>query len=626
MNNIADKKETIKAYTAAANEALSAIEAGKAFRRDMEDGGRLHIDRPLPFLCLYQITGADDDSAAREVASANASYLMTPDMDVAEAVGVIGAAMTDRFGTFIVLEVGELERDRLLEDAPYLPPFEITLSSHALSSADALTAFRAAVEGSEAQFRTPRIQQAEVSEKSHSRLNVLLPNYPSVTVRFAPIYRSADTGQVYPELRRRLVANIVDAGLQAVAAFLRDHTTMPIPTHRALGRRAFVDAVERADRSIDEVARAFDLLLAVTPINADNAWREFSAGMGEQEPRFLYRPLSMQVEVEKRKLFSIAFGSFEDPVLYDLYREKQQELDLQLSMISARQTRQFVEIGRALYGPVEAALLEMALDILANTRGRRPAELAGQDVADCYAVESAARSMIGRYQQQNPGFEPQIELRDDIPPGLMVSGSCLLISRRTSMDRRRIQALLSHEIGVHLLTHYNGSAQGLRLFSSGLAGYEAAQEGLAVFAEYLVGGMTVGRLRQLAARVVACSWMLNGAAFVESHRMLVQEFAFSELAAFNIVVRLYRGGGLAKDAMYLRGLLQILDHIRSGGELGPFWMGKISASHFGVMQELNSRGLLKAPQIEPQFLHSADAQIRMVRARSGLSPIEMIQN
>ena len=118
--------------------------------------------------------------------------------------------------------------------------------------------------------------------------------------------------------------------------------------------------------------------------------------------------------------------------------------------------------------------------------------------------------MIEAYRRRYSGFEATVDLRDDLPAGLMVSGDCLLISRSTRMARRRIEALLSHEIGVHLLTYFNGSAQGLRLFRSGLSGYEGVQEGLAVFAEYLAGGMTTGRLRLIAARVVACAAMLEG--------------------------------------------------------------------------------------------------------------------
>ena len=64
-------------------------------------------------------------------------------------------------------------------------------------------------------------------------------------------------------------------------------------------------------------------------------------------------------------------------------------------------------------------------------------------------------------------------------------------SRRPPRFRRgAATALLQHEIGTHVVTHVNGSRQPLRLLGAGLAGYDETQEGLAVFAEYLVGGLT----------------------------------------------------------------------------------------------------------------------------------------
>lgn len=613
----------------AVEEALASINAGKSVRCDLDNGGRIHIDRALPFLCVHVSDGRGGD-AALDITSANASYLIAPDLDFAvAAVEVIAGAMTERFTAFVVLDVGELAQDRLLsDDAPYLLPFEITLSgtdqpeTHA-----ALDGFASAVGSIEAKFRSPRVDRRRAVDDPHALLAARLRGFPCVTVRFAPIYRVPGSENTYPDLRDRVVANIFDAGLQAIAAFLKAAGIFKLPTHRALGRRAFVDAVERADRCIDEIAATFDFLLAVTPINADAAWHDFKANGFQRPPQFLYRPLTVQVNVEKKKLFSIAFDRFEDPVLFNLYREKQQELDLQLSMLFARETPRFMEFSRVLYGRVEPGLLHAAKDILAKTAGPG-GEIAGgggrAGSVDCYVIERAARTMIEMYRRQYSGFEATVELRDDLPAGLLVSGGRLLISRSTSMTRRRLTALLSHEIGVHLLTYFNGSAQGLRLFRTGLAGYEGVQEGLAVLAEYLVGGMTTERLRLIAARVVACAAMLEGASFQETFHALVRDYGFSEISAFHMTLRLYRGGGLAKDAIYLRGLLEVLKHLGSGGALDPFWMGKIAASHFGVMQELNSRGLLKAPEIRPVFLLHPQAQKRLEKARSGLLPVEMI--
>ena len=52
------------------------------------------------------------------------------------------------------------------------------------------------------------------------------------------------------------------------------------------------------------------------------------------------------------------------------------------------------------------------------------------------------------------------------------------------MPAGELEALLAHEVSVHLLTYCNGAAQGLTIFRTGLAGYdEGVQEGLGVFAE-----------------------------------------------------------------------------------------------------------------------------------------------
>ena len=623
-----NNRRAVAVELSAIEEALASIDAGKSVRCDLENGGRLHIDRALPFLCVSVSDGRDN--AAFDVASANASYLIASDLDFAvPIIEAIGDAMMKRFGAFVVLDVGELEKDRLLsDDAPYLPPFEITLSAtDETATQAALAGFASGIGSVEAKFRSPRLDRLRAVDDPHARLAARLTGIPCITIRFAPIYRIPGSDSVYPELRERMVANIFDAGLQAVAAFLKAMRIFSLPTHRALGRRAFVDAVERADRSIDDIATTFDFLLAVTPINAEAAWQDFKSNGFKCPPRLLYRPLTVQVDVEKKKLFSIAFDRLEDPVLSNLYREKQQELDLQLSMLSARESPRFMEFSRVLYGRVEPGLLHAAKDILIKTVDRRT-EIVGDSrhdgSVDCYVIEQAARAMIEIYRKQYSGFEATVELRDDLPAGLMVSGARLLISRRTNMTRRRMTALLNHEVGVHLLTYFNGSAQGLRLFRTGLAGYEGVQEGLAVFAEYLVGGMTTARLRLIAARVVACAAMLDGASFQEMFHTLVRDYGFGEIDAFNLTLRLCRGGGLAKDAIYLRGLLEVLNHLRNGGALDPFWMGKIAASHFVVMQELNSRGLLRAPEIRPAFLSDPQALERLAKARAGLLPVEMI--
>ncbi len=609
------------------DEAIVRLKSGRAVRRDFGEGGRLHIDRLLPFLCVH-ITAEHQQPVARDIAQANAAYLLAPSVDIGAAViERVGRVIEERLGMFIVLEFAELESDDPpAKDAPFLPPFLIEVVAGTTGAeqvaAKALIETAATIEG---KFRTPHVTLVERNPDATARRKSLAIDYPHLTVRFAPIYCEPGTRRIYPQLRERLVASVFDAGLRAITAFARARSDdFRIPTHRALGRKAFVDAVVRADRGMDDIASSFDFLLAVTPINAEAAWAEFASSGFSRSPRLYYRPLTLQIETAKRKLFTLNFEHLEDPLLYALYREKQQEVDLQLSMISARETRKFVELGRALYGPVEDELLDAASDVLAETATDGNTSPTSDNKRGCDYIRERGQAMISAYRRQSPDFTASVEIRDDLPAGLLVSRGQLLIARSSALDADRVEALLNHEVGVHLLTYFNGSAQGLRILRSGLAGYEGMQEGLAVFAEYLSAGMTADRLRVLAARVVGCAALLDGAEFPETYRMLVDDHGFGTAEAFNITLRIYRGGGLVKDAIYMRGLLQLLDHLADGGSLEPFWMGKIAASHFGAIQELNLRGLLGAAAIRPIFLDDVKARDRLQRAERGMTPLDMV--
>lgn len=608
---------------------VAALEDGKAVRETLPSGTRIHIDRPLPFICVHQQTEGQRQ-AAYDITTSNASYLVSTDLaEDIDALNRIGDVMHKRFGGFLVVVVSEFGQDTFRsEDSPYLPRFEIALEiEDTKPSRAALHAVKSAIEAVSVKYRSPdvtsKIRELGCSEK----LPGLDREIGLLDIQFAPIYRQPESDAIYPDLRDRVVENIFDAVLQGAAAFARTSGALKPASHRDLGRSAFIDTVRKLDLKMDEVCNSFDFLMAVTPINTSAALEEFMSGGQEKAPKLLYRPLATEIDAQKKALHAIAFENLEDPVLSGIYRDRQQELDLQLTAISLRDTPRFREASRLLYGPVEPELLRMAEEILAAPSGAgKSAKGEGglEGHVDCHELRDAACAMIADYHADYDGFDAEVTIRDDLPAGMMVSGPCLMISRATRMSRSRVEALLSHEIGVHLMTYFTGDAQGLRIFRNGLAGYEGIQEGLAVFAEYLAGGLTHGRLRLLAARVVGCAVMLDGAEFVETYRLLTREHGFSNTAAFNLTVRLYRSGGLAKDAIYLRGLRDILDHIGAGKYLDPFWLGKFSTEQFPQISELAARGLLKTPPITPSFLKGVAPENRLEAARTGISPADLI--
>jgi uncharacterized protein (TIGR02421 family) len=217
-----------------------------------------------------------------------------------------------------------------------------------------------------------------------------------------------------------------------------------------------------------------------------------------------------------------------------------------------------------------------------------------------------------------------VHVRRDIVTGLMVSRGSLLISAHARFPASRVEPLLQHEIGTHVLTYHNGRTQPFRQLYSGLAGYEALQEGLAVLAEHLVGGLSRPRLRLLAARVVAAGLLTDGASFVDTFRELNGRYGFERRTAFTITMRIYRGGGLTKDAVYLGGLRQILDYLGKGGTLLPLFIGKIAADHVPIINELQWRKVLRNPALTPRYMDRPDAQSRLEELSKGVTVINLI--
>ncbi len=437
-----------------------------------------------------------------------------------------------------------------------------------------------------------------------------------------PDYLSAE-GEAVPETLRLATRTLHNAFEQAAFAFIRQRKTLR-PAHiHAPSRRSVVKSVLEIDRQLAEIDRSFDLLLQATPVNAESAWRDFRRSRFDKPPVFFYRPLAVDPALLKRQLYLIPVERIEDPTLAYLFRQKQDELDRQITLLTDVDSPRFLQESLQVYGGVSDWLLQHAREVLDRVPTRSgDASKGGQLTATEFAKR--AQEELGYYQERRNDFAAKVSVREDMYAGLMVSGDQLLIGGRTRIARRRVEALLQHEIGTHLITRYNGHHQPFRQLEVGLAGYDGFQEGLAVLAEYLVGGLSRFRMRVLAARVVGAHHMLDGASFIDTFRALDRNYEFSQRTAYTIAMRLYRGGGLTKDAVYLRGLLQILRYLREGGDLEPLFIGKVASSHLPFISELSMREIIRPPALRPRYLESASAQKKIERLRGGMKILELM--
>ena len=611
------------------SELAARIAAGKSVRRKLPAGGRLHVDRLLPFVVIHRRRRTRSASAALGVASASPVYAIWPmkaegDAFAYDLIETLNRTVDQAVGVFLVVELYDLpvpETDKADSADPTPYRFQVGASDHP-QARDAASALKTALGKLELERQTPRIDPRPEDQD----LVALPAGTPRLSLGIPRAYRTPGGDGVFPGVLHDLQTGVLDALLQALCGVVAA-SALPTPIHyRALGRRGFIRAARHVDHQLAEVAGRFDFLLSVSPINTAQAWAAFRDGGQEHEPVFHYRPLTVDASREKRALYAIDVDGVEDPVLETLFREKQQEIDLQLTMLQSRQTARFRDASVMLYGRVDDRLADQAAAVLATLRERDPDptdEEDAPDTADCHAVRDAATALVARYRRRLDDFKADISLRDDVT-GLMVSGSRLMISRQTRMRATRVDPLLQHEVSVHLLTYFTGKQQGLQIFRSGLAGYEGVQEGLGVFAEFAVGGLTRERMRLLAARVIAVHAMIDGAGFLETWRLLTATHGLSSRMAFHICARVYRSGGLAKDYIYLRGLLDVLDWLGAGRSLTPFWSGKIAMAHVPAIDELNERGFLRPPAVIPEFLDREDARANLDRAAGGLTLADLL--
>lgn len=609
------------------------LERNERVRRSLPAGGRLNIDRQLPFLVVYRPPPGRDDEGTRDFVRGEASYLITPSdrrrrPRLRQLAETVVRTLSASFGGFLIIEIwAGPETTSTSDEEPVSPGFRV-VSPRRFADSPSVRAMTHALERVELFKRPAEVELVRggrigakgmgplVTAKDLSELDA-----HAIGVEIRPVYRNRDTGEVYPFAKRRLVRQVSRAIREACFEFARRETAARPRHYEALGSRAFTRAARDVDAALAEISTEYDLLLYVSPINVRSAWAEFQRTRHQRAPGFQYRPRDFDPDHLKRRLHEVHLDRVEDPTLAHVFREKKAALDLELSLLLERERPEFLPLSAALYGLVEPSLLATARELLDTLpdRERGRTRTVG---ADQFVVR--AREALEDYRRSYPELPNQVHVRDDIS-SLMVSQGDLLVGRAMRFPGNRVEPLLQHEVGTHVVTHWNGRAQPLKLLSAGLAHDEELQEGLAVFAEYLAAGLTPTRMRTLAARVVAAHAVLDGAGFVDVWRMLTDDHAFRARAAFQITTRVFRGGGFVKDSVYLRGLQSVLSFLEDGGHLETLLVGKIATEHAPIIEELQRRRVLHPAPLRPAYLDDPDGQDRLDRARGGLRLPDLVE-
>ncbi|AKD02835.1 tyrosine/phenylalanine carboxypeptidase domain-containing protein [Pontibacter korlensis] len=603
--------------------AVRSLQRGKQVHRRLPQGGLLYIDRPLPFLVLFRHPAGQPDHPTADFLKANAAYIISHHERTEELrplVQSIAMSMADKFGAFMIIELMAADADaadtplfKILGPEEQLPTTTKTivqeLKDIKLNGASASVT----TESNQPLLQEPQCLMSEEELKKHSILVLGL--------QLKPVYKNTSTGKVYPLLQRNLREKVANAIKKTVFDFVSVQTSHHPIHFQALGRQAVNRVVWRIDKQLTSISNQFRFLLLVTPVNNREAWEEFKKAKFSKAPTFHYRLMPVDADQLKRKLYNISIEKVDDPTLGYLFRDKRHELDKMLTMLSYRNTPDFLYSSMQLYGTVSDQLLKVAEGILAAVP--EPTRNAEPDIIPVPEFVAQAEQEIAFLREQYPALDSGVDVREDVV-GLIVSKGRLNVGTDARIPRHRAEALIQHEVGTHILTYYNGKAQPLQQLYVGSPGYEELQEGLAVLSEWLVGGLDQDRMRTLAARVVAVYHLTKGCSFTDNFWRLKEEYRFDDETAWNITMRVHRGGGLTKDAVYLRGLVHLLDYLKQGHELEPLLIGKIRQDYIPIVQELIYRNVLRPMPIKPRYLLDERLKPKLEQLKGGISVFNLL--
>lgn len=602
-------------------EALTeALKTGEMLDLSLGEKSRLRIERRLPFLLIYR-KEKQDHIKVPDLVRMESSYLITEfstdfNSDIALLAKELTKELAEEYGSVMLLEVwiGKQESNSfVIKTAKDKAPNTVNALKSGLQKF-CETRQELNVQVKESIIRHPDHLVDFLTLKQCQEAGIFL-----MGLEIPPFFQNKAKKEFYYMVFKEFKIAFSNLLRKAVYEFIRVQTSFDIQNYQRLGSITVDEKVWEVDRRLSEIEAKYQFLLLISPINTMQAKEEFIANRHRKNPKFLYRNLPIDPDRLKEELFQIDIRSIEDPTLSFLYTEKREELEKQITMLKERGTKNFMYSSIRLYSSPGVDLHETAKLLLKTLP---PDNFEDAEYVEAYEMAKICTDEIKEYRKVYPQLNSKVEVKNDIV-GMLVSRGQLYIGSSFKIPKKRIKALVHHEIGTHVLTFYNGQMQPFGQMSSGFADYDELQEGLAVLAEYLVGGLTNNRLRTLAARVIAGRAVTEGMSFEETYHTLTSDYNALPEQAFQITARAYQGGGCTKDIIYLRGLIKLIDYLQSGGELEPLYVGKIGFKHIPLIQELRIRDIIKPSPLTPHYFKTDVAQDRLKKLKEGLTLPEL---
>ena len=376
-------------------------------------------------------------------------------------------------------------------------------------------------------------------------------------------------------------------------------------------------AAARLDALIVLVHGAAQVLPALTPQNGatERARLIDALTRGQRvEPQFVYAPRKTERVVHESLAAARSLAHVSPAAA--LYLARLDELELELRILEAiGDPRAVRPLAAQRYGTGAMSMTlgartttvaAAARDILATTA--RPAPEPRTLPADDTRGGPSAAAIVREIARA-----ASVDVVVRVEPRLAAaaaSGERMVLLAARSFGPREALRIAVHEVLGHLVSALNARVQPLRLLEIGTANSFGDQEGVALVLEEDVGVLDTGRVRTLAVRVLATDAMHAGMAFGDCALLLLRDHGLAPDASIAVTERAFRGGGVARDAGYLRGWWHVRSAIAASmASIDELRMGRVGVDDLDALRGLVSAGVLREGAYRPTI----DAALRLAQ-------------
>jgi hypothetical protein len=330
------------------------------------------------------------------------------------------------------------------------------------------------------------------------------------------------------------------------------------------------------------------------------AWRAGS----RTEPRWRYAPRPELGDVESAleavaHLFPGTRGAAGPPspaaVWAQLYVARASELLLEASLVRAIGTPAFAASAGVRFALGDPRVASRTQDRAAQW-AREPlpeAEptIVSDDDRDPRSLVNVLRRVVG--QRRLP---VRVEVRSDLASAAAASHEVVVVQAGLELRERDVERIVAHELEAHVMPRLAARRAAVGLMGVGTARAED-EEGRALAIEQRTRGFDAVRRMELGRRHLAALAVRGGATWVETVDVVLETGADLEQAAA-IASRCHRGGGLAREVIYLTALARYQDALAAGVPLDR-WMtrGRIGIA---AAVQLHTCGVVPEPLPSPE--------------------------